>query len=430
MSKSLSPRQIGALIRILGLPETEIRKHIPDHEAASPIIGAAKRGDMSGVAAALPAPLREAVDPAFLADRVAREAKKAPAPAATEPETPEVPAQAQAQAPGDAPADAAAWVESAKADVAAIVGSLGFLAQEFRADLSGKLSGIVESGAAVLAEAVRKAAEAAKPEMPVPPPAKPDYFRPSWFGEAFAAAKAGVDLLLTGPAGTGKSRAGRELAAALERPAHVFACKAGMRRADLFYSKELEGGETVCRLAPFLAAVQEPGVVVLDEVFALDPEVLLGLNGLLESGQRSIDTPTGTVERHPENVLVLTANTAGRQESRIYRGAQAQDASTLSRVLVFRTNYEPTVETGMARAAGLSAKDADWLVSQVKALREALGRAQVAHDVTPRSITQAARLIGAGLSRERAARLALLGPLEPSEIAKVGGALDSAILAA
>jgi MoxR-like ATPase len=301
------------------------------------------------------------------------------------------------------------------------------LAQDFRADLSGRLGSIVDTGAAVIVDAVKRAAESSKPGVPVPPPSGPGYFRPAWFGEAYAAAKAGVDMLLTGPAGTGKSRAGREIAAALDRPAHVFACKAGMRRADLFYAKELENGETVVRLAPLLQAVQEPGVVVLDEVFALDPEILLGLNGLLESGQRSIDTPTGTVERHPDNLIILTANTAGRQESRAYRGAQAQDASTLSRVLIFRTAYDPAVELEIAKAHGLTAKDAGWLCDQVKALRDALGRAQVAHDVTPRAITQAARLIGAGLTRERAARLALLGPLEPSEVAKVQGSLDPAI---
>ena len=297
----------------------------------------------------------------------------------------------------------------------------------------GNVSGALDVIQDMAREMAARALAAQKPAAFVAPGAvSAEYITPAWFSDAVTVlgAPGQLDLLLIGPAGTGKTRAGLELAKALGKPCTMFDFRADMRRGDVFFSQQIVDGETVYALAPFLESVQRDEVTVINEPFSLDPERMLAFNGLFESGQRSISTPLGVIKRHEGNRIVLASNTAGRSESRLHKGPQAQDSSTLSRVVPMRIDVDPKVEKGMARLAGLSPKDGAWVVAQVRALRTAVDRAQLCHEVTPRAITQIGALVGAGMGRERAANMVLLGALELSERAKVQAALDPALVSA
>lgn len=423
---SITQKQALALRKITGLSEAQVRASVDTHAKASPIIAAAKAGNVEECENVLVKAGLFHLCSNGLADRVRAYAARAPMPE-TPKDAPKVPDEVEAKSePAPAPKvpqdlPDGTFTEVAQPIVDTLAQSLGILSPAFVQGVRDTLANLVGIGQGMIDAAQAKAPAPGLPDLPKP---SPDYFRPAWFTPFAAAARAGLDIILSGPAGTGKSRAARELAKDLEVPSHVFACRAGMTRADLFYSRSIEAGETRWELAPFLQAVQAPGVVCLDEVFSLDPEVMLGLNGLLESSQRAIDTPIGTIERHPDCVLVLTANIAGRSESRIYRGAQAQDASVLSRCLSIRTDYDELVENKMAQAQIADKSTALWVVQQVRNLREALSRAQIAHDVTPRVFSQIGALLRVGMDKGEALRIVLAGPLEPSEWAKVSSSLQ------
>ena len=427
MSKPISPKQAGTLCRLFGATEATIRRHLGLHDKASPIIGAAKAGNVQALARALSAagvPDEAPFAREGLGAKVAAYLKKEPAPTpdaqpeqAEQPETPEpeaVPSPDAQPAPGGE--RALEFLEAIQPMIDQIMGVADLLADKAQNRIGAALKDIGVIGVSAIESAKAAAVPAPVPGgVPLPAP-QPGYFRPSWFPNLAAAVRARLNVILSGPAGTGKSRAAREIANDIGLPCFVTDCRAGMTRADFFYCRSIAGGDTAWELAPFLSHVQEPGVSCLNEPFALDPETLLGFNALLE--EREMETPLGLIKVHDEHVFVLAANIAGRSESRTYRGAQAQDASVLSRCVSIRTVYDPLVEGNIA-AAYLPKADAKALCQAVQDMRAALDRAQIAHDVTPRVYKQIAGLVGQGLTLQEAARLVLMGPLEPSEVAKI-----------
>lgn len=414
MAKPITPKQIMCIVRATALDEVAIRAALPTTREASAVISAIVTGDAETVRAAL---VRAGLDgtglPADFAARVqaeaARLAQRGQKADDAEPEAKPTP-KAKPKAPA-APADGDA--EAIRRLIADAVAPLMAL----NAALVETVNGHAGTLAAMVAEAAAKGGGPSLPPIPEVPGG--DYVRPVWFDELYSLTEAGVDVCLVGPAGCGKSRAGREVGAALGRETNLYAFRAGMRRGDLLYKTELRDGETVTTLAPLLLSAQREALDVVDEVFSVDPEILIGLNGLLESGQRGTDTPAGYVTRHPGHRYILTSNTDGRGESRIYRGPQGQDGSTLSRVVVVPVDYDDDAERTIAIATGCP--DAPWLVSQAHTVRRACRRHSIPLDVSTRWILQACALTMRGFSKERALGLTVLSRLSGAERGKLGG---------
>lgn len=256
-----------------------------------------------------------------------------------------------------------------------------------------------------------------KEEEKLPP--ELDYYKPYWYNDLKNLVNMGFDVLLCGPAGCGKSRAGREVGKEIKKPGNTYAFRAGMRKADLLYSKELRGGDSVVELSPLMHEVKKPLVTVIDEALSVDPEVLICFNGLLESSQRCVDTPVGEVVRDKEHRFILTSNTDGRSESRIYRAPQMQDASILSRVMVMNVDYDEEVEKNIAYSSG--AKDWKYIIHNTHALRKAVRKADMVMDISTRWITQACKLNKAGVARNKALAMAMLDRFTENELKKLQG---------
>lgn len=252
-------------------------------------------------------------------------------------------------------------------------------------------------------------------EEPIPP--DQDYYKPVWYDNLKNLVTMGFDVLVCGPAGCGKSRAGREIGRELGKPGNTHAFRAGMRKSELLYSKELRNGDSVIELSPLLREVQKPLVTVIDEALSVDPEVLICFNGLLESSQRSVDTPIGEVVRDKEHRFILTSNTDGRSESRIYRAPQMQDASILSRVMVMNVDYDEKVEKNIAYAS--NAPDWQYIVHNTHALRTAVRKADMVMDISTRWIVQACKLNKAGVARNKALAMAMLDRFTENELKKL-----------
>jgi AAA ATPase containing von Willebrand factor type A (vWA) domain len=259
--------------------------------------------------------------------------------------------------------------------------------------------------------------EEQKEEELVPPDQA--YYKPSWYQDMKNLVMMGFDVLVCGPAGCGKSRAGREIGRELKKPGNTHAFRAGMRKSELLYSKELRGGDSVIELSPLLREVQKPLITVIDEALSVDPEVLICFNGLLESSQRSVDTPIGEVVRDKEHRFILTSNTDGRSESRIYRAPQMQDASILSRVMVMNVDYDEKVECNIACSSGAPAWK--YIVHNTHALRKAVRKADMVMDISTRWIVQACKLNKAGVAREKAFAMAMLDRFNENELKKLQG---------
>lgn len=272
------------------------------------------------------------------------------------------------------------------------------------------------------AEAKRKAEEEAKkrPGIPEAIAKTPDYVPPAYFSMLVHIVKGGAQVLLSGPAGCGKSRLGQEIAKALDTPYHFLPLGGGVRYRQIFGGDQIVNGETRWEPGPFLRWIQEPGVILLDEIFGADPDVLLGLNPLLEPSTRSIQTPIGEIKVHPDCRIMAAANTLGRQAShRQYTGAQRADDSLLDRFLVQPCGYDPEVEEKILAGMGLNGKDRPKLQGTVGSLRDKVKTNQIAFDVSTRRIIQAARLIISGVPLDDAVALAITNSLTETEKARV-----------
>lgn len=132
------------------------------------------------------------------------------------------------------------------------------------------------------------------------------------------------NLWLYGPAGTGKTTLCKLSAEALGVPYTLLSCSAGTSPSEILGHKFPEP-----RPSPVSRAVGMPGIVVFDEITMLDASVAAVANALLANGE--IETSTGHVTRHPDCVIIATANTVGDGADRQYIGNNQLDAATLDR---------------------------------------------------------------------------------------------------
>lgn len=155
-------------------------------------------------------------------------------------------------------------------------------------------------------------------------------------------------VLLTGPAGSGKSTLPKVFAARTCRPFFRFQCNQSTEFEDLFGNLSVRGGEVVWIDGPVTQAARYGGIVCLDEVSTLRAGAALGLQWLLERGGKihlpsfpSDDPSDKYVTPHKEFRIALTDNTnlSGDDTGR-YVGTNVQNAALKDRIDLFiRVGY-------------------------------------------------------------------------------------------
>lgn len=224
------------------------------------------------------------------------------------------------------------------------------------------------------------------------------------FADVLASVGAGLNVMMVGPAGCGKTHLASQVADALALPFYFTGA------VDSPY--ELTGyqdanGKLVRK--PFREAFENGGLFLWDEIDASNNGALLKFNAGLSNGKQ--DFPDANVTMHESFRAIASANTYGRGADRQYVGRTQLDAASLDRFAVIDIDYDETLERALYG-------DTKW-VTRVHRVRAAVRTLKVRHVVSMRAIDQGARLLKAGMSTAKVEEIALWKGLDPATVAKV-----------
>lgn len=199
---------------------------------------------------------------------------------------------------------------------------------------------------------------------------------------ALAATKTGtgdpLNIWLTGPAGSGKTRAAQNVAKELGLEFYFN----GAIDTEYKLLGFIDAQGKVINTS-FKKAYTQGGVYLFDEVDASLPGALLAFNAALANGYA--DFPDGKYDRHPDCIIIAAANTWGTGPNSEYVGRNKLDAAFIDRFVQLAWEYDPALEKALG--------DCDPWVEYVQALRKNVLTKSIKTVISPRaSITGSALL--------------------------------------
>lgn len=215
------------------------------------------------------------------------------------------------------------------------------------------------------------------------------------FLDLLTSLRAGLHCMLVGPAGSGKTYSAEQAAGALGRHFYM--------QGAITYAHELLGyidAHSRYVRTQFRDAFEKGGLILLDEFDASSAEAALVLNAALANGACAF--PDGLVRKHADFLCVIGANTDGSGATMQYAGRARLDGAFLDRFVTFRWDIDARIEES------LSGGNPAWLAA-VRDVREFAKKRGILDVVaTPRAVAFGARLIAAGMAREKIAERTLM----------------------
>src|SRR5262245_12606819 len=199
----------------------------------------------------------------------------------------------------------------------------------------------------------------------------------------------GINVALIGPAGSGKTTAAEQMAAALGVKFYINGAMSGAH--EIFGIPDMvHGGYT--RTA-FREAYEHGGLWLADELDGCtDPAVPLALNAALANGYCQFPDSPLPIKRHPDFYCVAAANTYWSGPDRVYVGRCQLDGATFDRFAMVDWGYDEKLEMMLA------GNDA-WC-ARVQALRHAAARIKAQVIISPRASINGAKALAAGAPQD------------------------------
>lgn len=206
-----------------------------------------------------------------------------------------------------------------------------------------------------------------------------------------------IHTILIGPAGTGKSHVAHQAAEALDLPFYAISIGPQMTQASLMGYTSPTGA--LVRTS-FREAFENGGIMCLDEVDAGSAAVLTCINSAMANGVCGF--PDGMVKRHPDFVLVCTANTYGTGKTMEYVGRNPLDAAFLNRFARMTFPVDMKLEQQLGALP-------EW-TSYIQTVRAALEKAGIKAVISPRQSIMGGKMIASGQFTPERARDLLIYP--------------------
>lgn len=221
----------------------------------------------------------------------------------------------------------------------------------------------------------------------------------SVFEEVVLLAKARENIFLYGPTGSGKTFIGAQLAKVLDLPFYFVSGSRGMSESKLTGRVLPTGKNGAWEYSPseFVKAYENGGVYLLDEIDALDDNVLLILNTALSNDRFAVPERKGSeyVTRHPDFICISAANTLGMGADRQYSGRNKLDAATMDRFAIGKllVDYDPQLEEQICPD--------DVLRDRLTSFRKAIEANRLERAMSTRFLEKAYKMKQLGWTQER-----------------------------
>ena len=236
-------------------------------------------------------------------------------------------------------------------------------------------------------------------------------------------ANAGINPMLVGPAGTGKTHASMSLAEALGRTFDAMSFSPMTTEAKIIGYKDVKG---TYHETAMVRQYRDGGVMLGDEMDAGNAAGLTQLNMMLANERAG--TPEGVISRHKDFIFVACANTYGTGANRQYVGRNQLDSATLDRFAFIDWDYDEALEGVFAGVkkeskkldieAGGIPSAAQWFERSI-AVRHAVEKLELRH-VIGRAVRHGVTLASAGIGLDHLDKMLLFRglPLDQVEMIK------------
>lgn len=246
--------------------------------------------------------------------------------------------------------------------------------------------------------------------------------------------RAGLNVLMVGPAGSGKSTLARMIADGLKLPFNGMSLSAGASEA-MFFGRLLptgEAGRFEYHAPRFVHCYENAGVNFLDEMDAADGNLLVATNAATANGGFYCDMRFGNeyVKRHEHAYILAAANTFGTGADMVYSSREQLDGATLDRFYIVKVGYDAALESRIAGiqfpqdpvwqpAANGNAADRAALAQWVITVRQKIAASRMQRVASTRMLQKAMAAYDAGVPMAEI-KSDLLAGWSRDELNKVG----------
>lgn len=212
-------------------------------------------------------------------------------------------------------------------------------------------------------------------------------------------------VMLSGPAGSGKSSLAMEACKEMFNIKGDFydVIKSG-KFAQISFSPDTMSADMlgftdvngVYHETDIVKVFREGGVMLFDEVDSADPSVFTKLNTMVANG--TVPTPNGVVTRHPEAYFVWTGNTWGTGANSMYCGRNRLDAASLDRVTcaTIYVDYDTKLERMICANNGCDEAKTKTIIGIAATIRDLIKRNRWKFLCSTRFVINASKMVASG----------------------------------
>lgn len=221
-----------------------------------------------------------------------------------------------------------------------------------------------------------------------------------------------LNILLSGPAGTGKTTAGRMIAKALSLP---FGSDSSLDADYKVVGHNDVNGKPV--RTEFWRIWTQGGVYVADEIDNWNASALTALNPAFGNGW--ITFPDGIAERHKDCIIIACANTWGLGATSDYVGRTRLDAASIDR-LQPKIFWGTDEKLEMAIAKHEAGVEGEAWCRKVQEARRSAQRQGLKVLITPRATFTGIALMAQGFTEPEIIRMTITASLSPEQAKAIG----------